>query len=108
MVIGRGGGVDTAVVPMAVPVTRRSNEQGFGNRNRSNPYASYLPSLSRTLPPSPPPFPMALWPVVRSLFIARTRPVHNINMLHLWPHLLATDREFLRNRPDVPRKELRG
>lgn len=40
---------------MAVPVTR-SNDQGFGNRNRSNPapprtnypYASYLPSL----PPS--------------------------------------------------------
>lgn len=30
------------------------------------------------------------------LFIAHTRPVHNINMLHLWPHLLHRVREFLR------------
>ena len=57
-------GVDTVVVPMVVPVAvpvTRSNDQGFGKRNRSNPapqrttpYASYLPSSSPSLHPPPP------------------------------------------------------
>lgn len=45
--------VDTVVVPMAVPVTR-SNDQGFGNRNRSNP-APRLPLRFVPALPLPPP-----------------------------------------------------
>lgn len=83
---------------MVVPVTRsRERPRGLGNviallppspplppSRRTAPYARFV-SLSFTLPTSP-------------LFIARTRPVHNINMLHLWPHLLHRVHEFLRCR----------
>lgn len=61
MVIGRiwgcGGtyaGVDTVVVPMVVPVAvpvTRSNDQGFGKRNRSNPAPRRTtPTLRTCLP----------------------------------------------------------
>lgn len=89
----RGGvvGSKTVVDGGAGDSVARESE-GFGKRNRSGParldellpYMRFV-SLSFTLPTPP-------------LFIARTRPVHNINMLHLWPHLLHRVREFLRCR----------